>query len=192
MNRPLRLAVGIIGLAHLVAFNASAQPVPARQFAPAAPANSMLSEGQLDQLTAPIALYPDALVGQILMAATYPLEIVEAHRWLQDPANAALKGDELAAALQQQSWDLSVKSLVPFPQILQMMDNDLEWTERIGDAFLAQQSAVMDSIQRLRQRAAATGSLTSTPQETVSTEDQDIDIERQLRTSSTCLATIRP
>jgi hypothetical protein len=167
----------IIGVISVVPFNASAQPAPAGQLAPETPGQSTLSEGQLDQLTAPIALYSDPLVGQILTAASYPLEIVEAQRWLQDPANAALKGDALAAALQEQSWDLSVKSLVPFPQILQMMDSNLEWTERIGDAFLAQQDAVMDSVQRLRHRAAAAGSLTSTPQQTVSTEDQDIAIE---------------
>src|SRR5580698_9318133 len=168
MNRSLRLVALLIGLLSLVSLNALAQAVPAGQ---------TLSEGQLDQLTAPIALYADPLLGQILMAATYPLEVVEAHRWLQDPANAALKGDQLVAALQQQSWDLSVKSLVPYPQILQMMDSDLDWTERIGDAFLGQQQAVMDSIQRLRKRAAGAGALTSTPQQTVSTEDQDIQIE---------------
>jgi hypothetical protein len=131
----------------------------------------------LDQLTAPIALYPDPLVGQILTAATYPLEIVEARRWLQDPANAALRGDALTAALQGKSWDLSVKSLVAFPQVLEEMDRDLEWSEQLGDAFLAQQGAVMDSIQRLRHRAAAVGSLSSTPQQTVATDDQDIEIQ---------------
>jgi hypothetical protein len=122
-------------------------------------------------------LYPDPLIGQILSAATYPLEIVEAYRWLQDPANTALKGDALTAALQQQSWDLSVKSLVPFPEVLQLMNSNLEWTERIGDAFLAQQGPLMDSIQRLRGRAVASGALKSTPQQTVATADQQIDIE---------------
>ncbi len=111
------------------------------------------------------------------MAATYPLEIVEADRWLQIPANAALKGDALAAALQQQPWDPSVKSLVSFPQVLHMMDSNLDWTEQLGDAFLAQQADVMDAIQRLRQRAQTTNSLASTPQQTVSTEDQEIIIE---------------
>jgi hypothetical protein len=177
MHGPLRAAALIIGVMSLMPFNASAQPAPAAQAAPASPGNSALSEAQLDQLTASIALYADPLIGQILTAATYPLEIVEAQRWLEDPANAALKGDQLAAALQEQSWDLSVKSLVPFPQIVQMMDTNLEWTEQIGDAFLAQQDAVMDSIQRLRRQAAAAGSLTSTPEQTVSTEDQDIAIE---------------
>ena len=95
---------------------------------------------QLDQLLAPIALYPDPLLAQILMASTYPLEVVEAARWLQDRDNAALRGDQLDAALQQQNWDPSVKSLVPFPQILQMMNSKLDWTQSLGNAFLAQQA----------------------------------------------------
>jgi hypothetical protein len=132
---------------------------------------------QLDQLLAPIALYPDPLIAQILMAATYPLEVVEADRWLQDSQNASLKGDELTAALDQQTWDPSVKSLVPFPQILHMMDGNLDWTERLGDAFLADQAAVMDSVQRLRWRAEGAGTLRSTPQQVVTTEGQVITIE---------------
>ena len=112
---------------------------------------------QLDQMLAPIALYPDPLLAQILMAATYPLEVVVADRWVQDRKNAALKGDRLTEALEQQPWDPSVKSLVPFPQILRMMDRNLEWTERLGDVFLANQAGVMDSVQRLRQRAEAAG-----------------------------------
>src|SRR5882672_2568346 len=82
---------------------------------------------QLDQMLAPVALYPDALLAQALMAATYPLEVVEASRWLGIPANAALKGDDLAAALEQQPWDPSVKALVPFPQVLGMLNEHLEW-----------------------------------------------------------------
>jgi hypothetical protein len=131
---------------------------------------------QLDQLLAPIALYPDPLLAQILMAATYPLEDVEAARWVQDPRNAALRGDQLDAALQQQDWDPSVKSLVPFPQILQMLNSKLDWTQALGNAFLAQQADVMDSVQRLRAEAAAAGTLRSTPQEAVTTEGQTIVI----------------
>ena len=172
-----RLVALIVGIMSLMPLGASAQPAPAMPPGTDVPQQSAFSEAQLDQLTAAIALYSDPLIGQILTAATYPLEVIEAHRWLQDPANAALTGNQLAAALQEQSWDLSVKSLVPFPQLLQMMDDNLEWTERIGDAFLAQPDAVMDSIQRLRHRAAAAGSLTSTPQQTVSTDDQDIAIQ---------------
>jgi hypothetical protein len=142
------------------------QAQPAQQLAPA----------QLDQMLAPIALYPDALLGQVLIAATYPLEVVEAQRWLQDPGNAALQGDALGQALQQQPWDPSVKSLVPFSQVLQMMDANLSWTEQLGDTFLAQQAAVMDSVQRLRAAARAAGTLQSTPQQVVSQDDQAIDI----------------
>jgi len=147
-------------------FDASQSNQSAQQFAP----------GQLDQLLAPIALYPDVLLSQILMASTYPLEVVQADRWVQDPDNAPLKGDQLGAALDQQSWDPSVKSLVPFPQILHMMDANLDWTESLGDAFLADQGAVMDSVQRLRQTAQTAGNLKSTPQEVVTSDDQQIEI----------------
>jgi hypothetical protein len=132
---------------------------------------------RLDQLTAPIALYPDPLLDQILMAATYPLEVVEADRWLQEDGNLTLKGDQLATALAQQRWDPSVKSLVAFPQILRMMDGNLTWTEELGDAFLAGQAAVMDSVQRLRRIAVAAGWLRSTPQEVVSNDGAVIVIE---------------
>lgn len=128
-------------------------------------------------MLAPIALYPDPLISQILMAATYPLEVVQADRWLQNPANAALSGDQLAAALDRLPWEPSVKSLVPFPQVLRMMDDNLDWMERLGDAFLADQAAVMDSIQRLRHRAEAAGSLSSTPQAAVTTQGPAIAIE---------------
>jgi hypothetical protein len=177
MKKPFRIAFGVFGLLSLMSPNSWAQVDPPAQGTYAGASTPLLSTAQLDQLTAPIALYPDPLVGQMLTAATYPLEIVEAHRWLQNPANAALRGDALTAALQQQSWDISVKSLVPFPQVLEEMDRDLEWSEQLGDAFLAQQGAVMDSIQRLRHRAAAAGSLSSTPAQTVTTDDQDIEIQ---------------
>ena len=153
---------------------ASAPPQLAQQQTNPAPA---YPPQQLDQLLAPIALYPDPLLAQIMMAATYPLEIVEAERWVQDPNNSRLRGDGLAAALQQQTWDPSVKSLVPFPQILVMLNSRLDWTQAIGNAFLAQQAAVMDSVQRLRAQAQAAGTLQSGPQETVSADGQNIMIE---------------
>jgi len=139
--------------------------------------NQQYSEPQLEQLLAPIALYSDPLLAQILMAATYPLEVVQADRWVQDPNNAALKGDQLAAALDAQPWDPSVKSLVPFPQILRMMDNNLTWTEQLGDAFLAGQPEVMDAVQQLRQKAQASGTLQSTQQQVVATAGTAITIE---------------
>jgi hypothetical protein len=155
---------------------AVAQNQPAAPSPPTGQTAVPLTSEQLDQLTAPIALYPDALAGAVLMASTYPLEIVEADRWLQQSANAALTGDPLAAALEQQPWDPSVKSLVAFPQVLKMMDGNLTWTEQLGDAFLAGQAAVMDSIQRLRHKAEAAGKLKSTPQEVVSNSDGTIVI----------------
>src|SRR5690242_12610067 len=115
-------------------------PPPQGQAAPQQQAAPVYDQGQLDQLLAPIALYPDQLLGQVLMASTYPLEVVEAARWLQDPNAGALKGDALAQALEQRDWDPSVKSLVPFPSVIQMMDGQLQWTQKLGDAFLAQQS----------------------------------------------------
>jgi hypothetical protein len=142
----------------------------------AAPPAPVYTDAQLDQMLAPVALYPDALLAQVLMAATYPLEVVEAKRWLQDPNNAALKGDQLAAALEPLPWDPSVKSLVPFPQVLQTMDANLQWTEQMGDAFLAQQPSVMNSVQRLRQQAQAVGSLRTTPQQRVTEEGPAIEI----------------
>ncbi len=145
---------------------------PAQQSAPQA-----YTPEQMDQMLAPIALYPDQLVGQILMASTYPLEIVEAQRWVKNPQNAALKGDQLQAALAQQPWDPSVKSLIPFPQVINMMDGNLQWTEQLGDAFLANQPAVMDSVQHLRQMAQNSGNLRSTPQQTVSAEQGAIIIQ---------------
>jgi Protein of unknown function (DUF3300) len=137
----------------------------------------LLRAEQLDQLLAPIALYPDALLAQILVAATYPLEIVKANRWLQDPRQAALSGDQLAAALAAEAWDPSIKALVTVPQILTVMDANLDWTQELGDAFVAQQADVMDAIQRLRYQAAAAGNLWSNAQQRVTEEGQGISIE---------------
>lgn len=123
---------------------------------------------QLDQMLAPVALYPDALLAQVLMASTYPLEIVEAARWVQ--ANPNLKGDAAVAAVKDKGWDVSVKSLVAFPQILTMMSDKLEWTQKLGDAMLGQQKDVADSVQRLRARAAAAGNLKTTSQQKVTTQ----------------------
>lgn len=164
----------LIGLVSLYPLTAAAQqPAPA----PAPTSVAPLTAQELEQLVAPIALYPDPLIAQIMMAATYPLEVVEADRWLRDPAAAVLQGDELTAAVQQQPWDPSVKSLVPFRAVLRMMDDNLGWTERLGDAFLAQQDDVMDAVQRLRRRAEAAGSLVSAPQQKLINEEQEIVIE---------------
>jgi len=126
------------------------------------------SQAQLEALVAPIALYPDPLVSQILMASTYPLEVSEATNWLHN--NSKLKGDALNNALQQQSWDPSVKSLVSFPPVLEMMGSQLSWTQNLGNAVLAQQSDTMAAIQALRAKAKKNGSLQSNAQQTVSTQ----------------------
>jgi len=142
-----------------------------------APAQAVYSQQQLDQMVAPVALYPDPLLSQILMASTYPLEVVEAYRWQQSAGNSGLKGDQLAAALEQQPWDPSVKSVVAFPQVLKTMNDNIQWTEQLGNAFLAQQPAVMDSVQHLRQQAQAAHNLNSTPQQVVSNDGGQIVIE---------------
>jgi hypothetical protein len=154
----------------------TSQPVAPQQVAPQ-PGAAIYEPAQIDQLLAPIALYPDQLLGQILMASTYPLEVAEAGRWLQDPNNAALRGDALAATLDQVDWDPSVKSLVPFPSVVQMMNDQLEWTQKLGDAFLAQQADVMDSVQRLRWEAYNAGRLRSSPQQIVSIQGSEIVIQ---------------
>jgi len=130
---------------------------------------------QLDQLLAPIALYPDSLISQILMASTYPLEVVQAERFVKQ--NQGLKGDALTRALEQQQWDPSVKSLANFPQVLTMMSEKLDWTQKLGDAFLAQQNDVMATIQGLRGKAKAAGHLESTREQKVVVEEQVIRIE---------------
>jgi uncharacterized protein DUF3300 len=157
-------------------------PGPAQtSAAPAAPNQSqqLLNSGQLDALVAPIALYPDPLIAEILIASTYPLEVVEAARWLA--ARKGLKGAQLKAAVGAQSWDESVKSLTATPSVLQMMNDKLEWTQKLGDAVLAQQPDVMGAIQRLRQRAQANKKLASNKQQTVTTQEeggqQVIDIQ---------------
>jgi uncharacterized membrane protein YgcG len=130
---------------------------------------------ELEQILAPIALYPDSLLAQILMASTYPLEVVQADRWAKQNQN--LKGDALAAALEKQAWDPSVKSLVNFPQVLAMMSEKLDWTQTLGDAFLEQQKDVMETVQTLRQKAVEAGNLKSTKEQQVIVEKETIVIE---------------
>lgn len=140
----------------------------------ASPAAAFKAE-ELDALLAPIALYPDSLLAQILMASTYPLEVVQAARWSK--ANPKLSGDEAVKKVGNESWDVSVMSLVAFPNVLEMMDEKLDWTQKLGNAFLAQQKDVMASIQRLRSRARSSGNLESNQQQVVRTEAQSIIIE---------------
>src|SRR5580704_17639118 len=134
----------------------------------AASTAQLLKPAELDQLVAPIALYPDPLLAQVLMASAYPLDIVQAERWLE--ANKNLKGDALKAAVDKQSWDDSIKSLVATPDVLQLMSSKLDWTQKLGDAVVAQQPDVMDAIQRLRTKAQANNKLQSTKQQKVTVQ----------------------
>ncbi len=131
------------------------------------------SPEELDQMLAPIALYDDALLSQVLMAAGYPLEIVEAARWSQ--ANPNLKGDAAVTAVADKTWDVSVKSLVAFPSVLKQLSDHLDWTQKLGDALIGQQADVATSIQRLRAKAAAAGTLKTGKEQTVTTQTQGSD-----------------
>ena len=130
---------------------------------------------ELAQMLAPIALYPDSLLSQILMASTYPIEVVEAERWLRK--NKDLKGDELDRALQEKTWDASLKSLCHFPEVLYAMSEKLDQTTKLGDAFLSQQDDVMNTIQELRRKAQEEGNLKTTKEQKVVVEEEVIKIE---------------
>ncbi|HSD93804.1 MAG TPA: DUF3300 domain-containing protein [Syntrophales bacterium] len=138
-------------------------------------ASKRFSQEELDQVLAPIALYPDSLLAQVFIAATYPLEVVMADRWVRQ--NKDLKGEALDHALAKQPWDASVKALTPFPDVLTMMSQKLDWTQKVGDAFLEQQADVMDTVQKLRKRAADAGNLKSTEQQKVIVEQEVIRVE---------------
>ncbi|CAM7826589.1 MULTISPECIES: DUF3300 domain-containing protein [Enterobacter] len=153
-----------------------AAPAPVAQ-QPAAPAPAAAqpapvtaptyTAAQIDQWVAPIALYPDALLSQILMASTYPANVIQAAQWSKD--NPKMEGDAAIQAVASQPWDPSVKSLVAFPQLMSLMGENPPWVQNLGDAFLAQPKDVMDSVQRLRALAQKTGALQSTPQQKVTT-----------------------
>jgi hypothetical protein len=150
---------------------------PDQSAAPAAqaPPYAQQTPGQLQQLVAPIALYPDSLVAQILAASTFPEQVVEADRWVQ--AHSDLKGDALAQAVDQQNWDPSVKALTAFPSVLGNMDKNLSWTSSLGDAYYNQQQDVMNAVQFMRGKAEQAGNLKTTPQQTVETQDSTIVIQ---------------
>jgi hypothetical protein len=155
------------------AAQAETQPVvPAESFA--APLPQQPTQ-ELEQLVAPIALYPDPLVAQILAGAAHPTEIVEADRWLEQSKD--LKGEALAAAVDAQPWDPSVKALAQFPALLGMMDKNLSWTSSLGQAYFNGQQDILDAVQAMRQRAQQAGNLMSTPQETVASDGKSIVIE---------------
>jgi hypothetical protein len=155
-------------------FNAAAVAADAPAAGKAAATDTFPTE-QIEQLVAPIALYPDALLAQIFMAATYPLDIVQADRWLED--HGELTGEALEKAAAEEDWDPSVQALVFFPEVLGYMSDNLNWTQDLGDAVLAQQKDVTDAVQRLRKEAQAAGTLKSTEQQTVEAKGSTIIVQ---------------
>jgi hypothetical protein len=147
-----------------------AQPEPASADQSQPPAQPLTAQ-QLEDLVAPIALYPDTLLSQILAASTYPIEVVEAQQWLQQRRD--LTGQKLLDEAKKQNWDPSVQALAAFPDVLALLNRDIRWTTDLGNAFLAQPADVMDAAQRLRAKAVANGKLQSTPQLEVTTQTQD-------------------
>jgi hypothetical protein len=171
------------GAAALAAFfllhMAVAQNPPPNAPPPAANPGAPLTPEQLDDLVAPIALDPDPLVGEVLAASTYPMEIAEAEQWVRD--HRSWKPSKLMDKAKKENWDPSVQGLVAFPDVLAQLTQNMSWTTQLGNAFLAQQANVMQAVQRMRAKAQAKGTLRSTPQETVTTQNQggqsEIDIE---------------
>ena len=163
---PLAAAIAMVPIAR-----AQQATKPASTATASTAEKKTFSQQDLDELLAPIALYPDALLAQVLMASTYPLEVVQAARWSK--ANPSLKGKALEDALQGQSWDPAVKSLTALPQVITMMEEKLDWTTKLGDAVLAQQEDVMKTAQKLRQKAVDAGNLKSSAEQTVKTEQQN-------------------
>jgi Protein of unknown function (DUF3300) len=144
-----------------------AKPMPL-QNAPADQAGPTIPPDQLDSLVAPVALYPDPLLTQVLVASTYPLEIIQLQQWLQK--NPGLTGDALTTAVQKQDWDPSIQAMSVFPDLVKRLSDDIKWTTDLGNAFLAQQSDVMDAVQRMRMKAQAAGKLKSNEQMKVETK----------------------
>ena len=171
----LLLSAGSASLAY--AGQSDQSPAQSDQSGEQAPqaAAAKQSPEELQQLVAPIALYPDALVAQILAGATYPTEIVQADRWMQ--AHPDLKGEELGKEVDQQSWDPSVKALTQFPSVLANMDKNLSWTSSLGDAYVNQADDVMDAVQVMRKRAEQAGNLKSNKQVKVKDQGQSVVIE---------------
>jgi hypothetical protein len=159
----------------LSAYQDAPAPTPASAEAPQAPPYAQQTPEQLQRLVAPIALYPDSLVAQVLAASAFPEQVVEADRWVQ--AHPELKGEDLGKAVDQQPWDASVKALTGFPSVLGNMDKNLSWTSSLGDAYYNQQQDVMDAVQVMRQKAEQSGNLKSTPQQTVTTQGPTIVVQ---------------
>jgi Protein of unknown function (DUF3300) len=166
---PKTTAIAAIVLAFVAGSFCLAQ-MPMDNAADADLAQPLMPGNELENLVAPVALYPDALLSQVLVASTYPLEVFDAQRWLQ--ANGYLRGRDLMEAAQEQNWDASVQALVAFPDVVALLNRDISWTTALGNAFLEQQADVMNAIQNLRADARDGGQLESTPQLSVNTEAQ--------------------
>jgi hypothetical protein len=143
------------------------------------PAHERVADAELDQLLAPVALYPDSVLSHLLIASTYPLEVVMAERWTRENPDQA--GQEALNAVEDEDWDPSVKALVAFPDLLQRMSEDLDWTESLGEAFLADEERVLDRVQVLRQKAYDAGSLEDLEHLAVSRKERHIVIEPVVR-----------
>ncbi|HMC61582.1 MAG TPA: DUF3300 domain-containing protein [Candidatus Solibacter sp.] len=163
--KPFHLALPQVIAVFLCSALLAQDAPPPQPSPPPPPPGQTLSPDQLDGLVAPIALYPDPLVSQILVASTYPLEIVQAYQWIE--RNPGLGGPALTEAAQQQNWDPSIQALVIFPDVMKRLNEDITWTTNLGNAFLAQQPDVMDAIQRMRRQAQEAGKLASTEQQQV-------------------------
>ena len=170
-SRPGRRTVALIAIAAVIvqlggpALVQAQQPAaaPATEEAPAA-----IPADQLDSLVAPIALYPDPLLAQVLVASTYPLEIIQLQQWLEK--NPGLEGDALAEAVAKQPWDASIQSMAAVPEVVTRLADDVQWATELGNAFLAQQQDVMDAVQRMRKKAQDNGALESNEQQVVETK----------------------
>lgn len=178
MRKTLQLSAVFVALGFAVSTQTtlpSLNPISAAQAQASASQGAPLNTAQLESLVSPIALYPDSLLSQMLMAATYPLEVAEAYNWLEGQRGQSK--DQIQSALKNETWDNSVKSLVMFPQALELMGTKLSWTQQLGDAYLAQPKALMDAVQSLRQMAQKSGNLKSTSQVNVTNQGPNITIE---------------
>src|SRR5256886_5314708 len=170
-NKPFHIVIAITGVALLsagssaaLAQQAESQVMTTTKEAPKIP------NDQLDSLVAPIALYPDQLLSQTLVASTYPLEIIQLQQWLEKNKN--LKDKALANAVQKQNWDPSIQAMAAFPDVVKRLAGDIQWTTDLGNAFLAQESDVMDAVQRMRAKAQGKGTLKTSAQQKVETKTE--------------------
>src|SRR5271165_2469697 len=179
MIRPVRELAAIVCVAAIVPGNAVAIQAQLPD-APSAQAAAKLPADQLDSLVAPVALYPDPLLSQVLVASTYPLEVIQLQQWLAQ--NKGLNENQLADAVKKQDWDPSIQGLAALPDVVKLQSENIKWTTDLGNAFLAQQNDVMDAVQRMRMKAKDTGNLKSSEQvkvETKTVESQPVIVIEQ-------------